>query len=107
MLPPYIYFTRFRYLPNALEWLVHQIALNLKLVHFKSGKAVVGDSESDLERRGGSGLGVPIYQLWLRNRTYIEVNDPVRVGGLSLGDKDDIVHFSIYFISLAQTKESG
>ena len=63
LLPPYIYFTRFRYLPNTLEWLVHQIPLNFKLVHFKSGKAVVGDGECDLERRGGSGLGVPIYQL--------------------------------------------
>jgi hypothetical protein len=63
MLPPYIYFTRFCYLPNTLERLVHQITLNFKLVHFKSGKAVVGDSECDLERRGGSGLSVTIYQL--------------------------------------------
>jgi hypothetical protein len=29
------------------------------------------------------------------------VNDPVRVGGLSLGDRDDIVHFNIYHISSA------
>lgn len=67
MLPTDIYFTRFCYLPHTLEWLVHQIPLNFKLVYFKSGKAVIGDSECDLERRGGSRLSVPIYQLgyWL------------------------------------------
>lgn len=33
--------------------------------------------------------------------TYVEVNDPVKVGGRSLGDKDGIVHLSIYSISCA------
>jgi hypothetical protein len=28
-------------------------------------------------------------------KTHVEVNDPVSVGALSLGDKDDIVHRSI------------
>jgi len=39
------------------------------------------------------------------DRTYVEVNDPVRVGGLSLGDKDDIVHFSS--CSISQGREKG
>jgi len=33
---------------------------------------------------------------------YVDVNDPVRVGCLSLGDKDDIVHFNIYHVSCAR-----
>jgi hypothetical protein len=37
----------------------------------------------------------PYLSARLRSRTYVEMNDPVRVGGLSFGDRDDIVHFSI------------
>lgn len=33
--------------------------------------------------------------------TYVDVKDPVRVGGLSLGDREDIVHFNISFVSYA------
>ena len=36
---------------------------------------------------------------------YVDVNDPVRVGCLSLGDKDDIVHFSIYHVSCARAMQ--
>jgi hypothetical protein len=40
-------------------------------------------------------VGRPYLSARLRGETYAEVNDPVRVGGLSFGDKDDIVHFNI------------
>lgn len=93
--PSKIYFTRLGNLSHTLEWLVYQITRHFKLIDFKSGKRMIGHSECHLKRRGGSRLCLAVVSATDSSCTYVDVNDPVKVGGLSLGDRDDIVHFSI------------
>jgi hypothetical protein len=50
-------------------------------------------------KKGRGWVERPYLSARLLTKTYVEVNDPVRLGGLSFGDNDDIVHFSTYRIS--------